>query len=76
MTQGQIDAKDTLTTELTIDEWNIVLKGLGELPAKESLDIIQKIQKSFIDKQQKAKATPRVKEDINQGQLDFGSESK
>ena len=30
--------------ELTIDEWNVVVAGLAELPAKTSMGIIQKIQ--------------------------------
>ena len=33
-----------LTLEFNIDELNIILAGLGELPAKASLPLIQKIQ--------------------------------
>ena len=30
--------------ELTVDEWNVVVAGLAELPAKSSMGIIQQIQ--------------------------------
>ena len=33
-----------LSIEFNIDELNIILAGLGELPAKASLPLIQKIQ--------------------------------
>ena len=33
-----------LTLEFNIDELNIILAGLGELPAKASIPLIQKIQ--------------------------------
>lgn len=33
-----------LSFEFNIDELNIILAGLGELPAKASLPLIQKIQ--------------------------------
>ena len=33
-----------LTLQFNIDELNIILAGLGELPAKASLPLIQKIQ--------------------------------
>ena len=33
-----------ITLELTIEECNLILQGLGELPAKMSLVMIQKIQ--------------------------------
>ena len=33
-----------INLELTIDEVNLVLAGLGELPAKTSIELIHKIQ--------------------------------
>ena len=35
---------EKLTFEFSIDELNIILAGLGELPAKASMQLIQKIQ--------------------------------
>lgn len=35
---------EKLTFEFSIDELNIILAGLGELPAKASIPLIQKIQ--------------------------------
>ena len=36
--------EDTLDFKLTIEEVNLVLQGLGELPAKLSINIINSIQ--------------------------------
>ena len=46
----------TTTLELTLDEINIILAGLGELPAKQSINLIIKIQ-------QQAQAQIKAKED-------------
>lgn len=35
----------TVTLELTVEEVNIVLAGLGELPAKASIVVIDKIRR-------------------------------
>ena len=36
--------EDTLDFKLTIEEVNLVLQGLGELPAKLSINIINSVQ--------------------------------
>lgn len=38
-----------MTGRLTAEEWNVVMKGLGELPAKESLPVILSLQQQFAD---------------------------
>ena len=43
-------------TDLTLDELNVILLGLGELPAKQSINLIIKIQ-------QQAQAQIKAKED-------------
>ena len=45
----------TVTLELTVDELNIILAGLGELPAKASIALIDKIRKTASEQLQ---ATP------------------
>lgn len=37
-----------LTLELTLDETNLLLAGLGELPAKLSLALIEKIRREAV----------------------------
>lgn len=37
-----------LTLELTLDEVNLVLAGLGELPAKTSLGVIDKVRSQAV----------------------------
>jgi len=48
---------ETITMTLTLDEMNLVLKGLGELPARESIMLIQNIH-SYYNKQKQEKANP------------------
>ena len=36
----------TVNLDFTVEELNLILKGLGELPAKESMNMIAKIQGS------------------------------
>lgn len=38
-------AEKTVTLEFTVDELNVVLAGLGELPAKASIAMIDKIRR-------------------------------
>jgi len=37
-------ANESIKFDLSLDEINMVLSGLGELPAKASMGVIQKIQ--------------------------------
>lgn len=39
------DKEILVNVELTIDEINIILEGLGDLPAKKSYNVISKIQR-------------------------------
>jgi len=45
-----------IITDLTLDEFNVILLGLGELPAKQSINLIIKIQ-------QQARVQIKAKED-------------
>ena len=54
-----------INIELTVDEVNGVLAGLGELPAKVSMGLIQKIQKQ---------AAPQLSEQSNDGESEEGAE--
>jgi hypothetical protein len=50
-----------LTLELTLDEVNVVLAGLGELPAKASIGVIEKVRMQVIPQvQQQPPAMPNV----------------
>ena len=46
--------EDTLDFKLTIEEVNLVLQGLGELPAKLSINIINSIQTQAASQMQTA----------------------
>jgi hypothetical protein len=37
-------ANESIKLDLSLDEINMILNGLGELPAKASMGVIQKIQ--------------------------------
>lgn len=37
-------SNETLTFNLSVNEVNIILQGLGEMPAKASMNIIEKIR--------------------------------
>lgn len=41
---GNNVAAKTLTLEVTLDEANLILAGLGELPAKATIGLINKLQ--------------------------------
>ena len=43
---------DALNFKLTIEEVNLVLQGLGELPAKLSMNLIQSIQEQAASQMQ------------------------
>lgn len=51
----------TVSLELSVDEVNVVLAGLGELPAKASLSIIDKIRSQAVGQLQ-ANAAPAAVE--------------
>jgi len=51
----------TVSLELSVDEVNVVLAGLGELPAKASLSIIDKIRSQAVGQLQ-ASAEPAAVE--------------
>lgn len=53
-----------VTIELTLDEVNVVLAGLGELPAKASLAVIDRVRSQVlpqVQSQQAPAAMPDVK---------------
>lgn len=56
-----MDAKTTITLSITLDEVNTVLGGLGELPAKLSFPLINKIQTQATE-QINAAETPEATE--------------
>ena len=47
-----------VTLEFTVDELNIVLAGLGELPAKASLALVAKIRANATQQLQAQQAAP------------------
>lgn len=47
-----------VTLEFTVDELNVVLAGLGELPAKASLALIDKIRTDATKQLQAQQAAP------------------
>jgi len=47
-----------VTLEFTVDELNVVLAGLGELPAKTSLGLIDKIRADATKQLQAQQAAP------------------
>lgn len=51
--------------ELTLDEVNVVLAGLGELPAKTSLNVIDKVRSQAVSQLQPATAGPVEGEIVN-----------
>lgn len=57
----------TVNFELTVDEVNVVLAGLGELPAKISLSVIDKVRGQAVAQLQPAEAvaTPAQSEVVN-----------
>ena len=48
-----MDNNQTVTLELSLDEVNVVLAGLGELPAKTSLNVIDKVRSQAVSQMQK-----------------------
>lgn len=46
------NTQQTVTLELTVEEVNIVLAGLGELPAKASIAVIDKIRRTATEQLQ------------------------
>jgi hypothetical protein len=50
----------TVKLELTLDDVNVVLAGLGELPAKTSLAVIDKVRGQAISQLQTAAADAQV----------------
>ena len=53
-----------VTIELTLDEVNVILAGLGELPAKASLSVIDRVRSQVlpqVQNQQAPAAMPDVK---------------
>lgn len=63
----------TVKLELTISEWDLILKGLLELPAKDSIKLILKVDsigKTQIEEQNKSQ--PQARKDFNAGNKDTG----
>lgn len=52
----------TLTLEVTLDEANLILAGLGELPAKATIGLINKLQNQAAPQLQ-AEAAPSLPSD-------------
>ena len=50
------DNAKKVVLELTLDEVNVVLAGLGELPAKSSLNVIDKVRSQAVSQLQPAEA--------------------
>lgn len=48
------DNAKKVTLELTLNEVNVVLAGLGELPAKSSLNVIDKVRSQAVSQLQPA----------------------
>ena len=55
----------SVTLELTLDEVNVVLAGLGELPAKASIAVIDKVRAQAVSQLQSAQAAAPVQEAVN-----------
>ena len=58
-------ANESIKLDLSLDEINMVLGGLGELPAKASMGVIQKIQQQ---------ASPQVQPEPVEAPEDSSSE--
>ena len=62
--------EDTLDFKLTIEEVNLVLQGLGELPAKLSINIINSVQTQAASQMQPqsdpaaSQMQPAIEEDV------------
>lgn len=54
------NTQQTVTLELTVEEVNIVLAGLGELPAKASIAAIDKIRRAATEQLQVQKEEQAV----------------
>jgi hypothetical protein len=53
-----------LTLELTLDEVNVILAGLGELPAKASLSVIERVRVQVLPQVQSQQA-PAAMPDVS-----------
>ena len=53
-----------LTLELTLDEVNLVLAGLGELPAKTSLGVIDKVRSQAVGQLKPAQGSEVAAESV------------
>jgi hypothetical protein len=49
---GAVNNPQTIKLELSVEEVNIVLAGLGELPAKVSIVIIEKVRSQAVNQLQ------------------------
>jgi hypothetical protein len=54
-------APATMTVTFSIEELNMVLRGLGKLPAEESFQLIQRIHVQFNKMQQEAANAPNIR---------------
>jgi hypothetical protein len=61
--------EDTLDFKLTIEEINLVLQGLGELPARLSMNLINSIQNQAAPQMQPQadQAAPEMQSAIEEG---------
>lgn len=60
------DNVQKVTLELTLDEVNVLLAGLGELPAKTSLGVIDKVRSQAVGQLQQQQAdAPVAAETVN-----------
>jgi len=57
-----------LTLELTLDEVNVILAGLGELPAKASLSVIDRVRTQVLPQVQ-AQQAPAAMPDVSVEQV-------
>lgn len=56
-------SEETLNFKLTIEEVNLVLQGLGELPAKLSINIINSVQTQAASQMQPQTTTVQEEEE-------------
>lgn len=60
MMNGTGNNAKTVTLEVTVDEANVILAGLGELPAKVTIGLITKLQQQAAGQLQDAGGAPNV----------------
>jgi hypothetical protein len=65
MSNGATNNAQVVKLELSVEEVNVVLAGLGELPAKASINVIDKIRSQAVSQLQSAQREEVVAEPVN-----------